>query len=75
MDLSNGPLDIENGVVFDAKGGAAADTLVLKGTPGDDTAEISIGRVDFNGTQYILRGVENVTVDTGRGNDTVAIAA
>jgi Ca2+-binding RTX toxin-like protein len=74
VDYTNGPLDIENGVVFDAKNGAAADTLVIKGAPGDDAVEIAAGRVVFNGTQYTLRGVENVTVDTGRGNDTVAIA-
>ena len=78
VDYTNGPLLIEDGVVFDAKGGKPVDTLAIKnsakGVITDDTVAIDTDRVDFNGTPYILQGVEDVSVSTGAGSDTIIVS-
>lgn len=74
VDYSKGMFQIPDGIVFDAKEGRSTDGLVLKGTSGNDTIEIDADRVVVNGTPYPIAGIERVTLDGGRGNDTYRVA-
>jgi Ca2+-binding RTX toxin-like protein len=74
VDSRNGPVAIEGGVVLAGKGAKAVDTLVIRGTAAADTVEMAADRVTVNGTPYLLQGLKSVTVDTGAGNDTIAVS-
>jgi Ca2+-binding RTX toxin-like protein len=79
VDYANGPFVVAGGVVFDAKGGKLSDTLAIKnsakGASTDDTVTIAEDLVIFNDTPYILQGVESVSVDTGKGYETIAVSS
>ena len=77
-DYANGPLVALGEVVFDAKGGKAADKLVIRNsakTPRttDDSVTVAADHIVFQGTTFATQGVETVSLDTGKGDDTIVV--
>jgi Ca2+-binding RTX toxin-like protein len=82
LDAANGPLTNLQQVFFDAKGGGAkiVDTLVIKNSAKNppatnDRVEILADRVVFNSTAYLTEALESISVDTGKGDDTIVVSA
>jgi len=74
VDYTQGDFVIPEGVVFEAGGGKSPDALSIKGTSGNDTAQIAVGRTTFRDTPYFTEGIEKVSADTGEGNDTFVVS-
>jgi Ca2+-binding RTX toxin-like protein len=62
------------GLRFDGGSGDALDTLTLRGTTGDDTFVLGDGSASLGGLSVSFQGVERLSADGGKGNDTYQIA-
>ena len=55
--------------------GSPSDTLVLTGTSGNDSFSVFQSTIDSPGRVLTYSGINQVSIDTGDGNDTVQINA
>ena len=67
--LFGGGFRIPNGIAFQGGSGPAADTLILRGTAGNDTFWVLAGRTNLNGLRTTPTGVEQLRLEGRAGND------
>ena len=60
---------ILNGIAFQGGSGAATDTLIVRGTAGNDTFKVQAGRTNVNGLRMTCSGVEQLRLEGRAGND------
>jgi Ca2+-binding RTX toxin-like protein len=65
---------ILDGIVFDGEPGRNADTLLLRGTNGDDTFALAAGVVSIGGLDIQFVDVEQLVLDGGVGNDVYRVS-
>jgi hypothetical protein len=65
---------LPHGIVFDGGSGRQVDTLVLRGTTGNDTLVAGTRSATVNGLSVQFTDVEQLTLDGGAGSDTYQVS-